>query len=169
MKTLVITCLALSLTGCVSTPEHTHLSAPDPLFSPAEFFSGRTTGEGQLNIIFGAAEPIHVTGNGHVEADGTLVLVQRIQRGDDAPTIRTWRIRPAGGERYSGTLTSAQGPVAGEVSGNRLHLRFTADGGLDTEQWLYLEPGGRAALNRMVVRKFGLPVAALEETIRKTD
>ena len=56
------------------------------------------------------------------------------------------------------------------MDGNRLHLRFTTtDGGLDAEQWLYLQPGGRVALNRMVLRKFGLPVATLDETIRKVD
>ena len=40
-------------------------------------------------------------------------------------------------------------------------------GGLHAQQWFYLQPGGQVALNRMVVTKFGLPVASLDETIRR--
>ena len=34
-------------------------------------------------------------------------------------------------------------------------------------QWLYLQPGGRTALNRMVVRKLGIAVVTPDETIRR--
>ena len=40
-------------------------------------------------------------------------------------------------------------------------------GGLHAQQWLYLQPGGQVARNRMVVTKFGVPVASLDETITK--
>ncbi|MEO7242252.1 MAG: DUF3833 family protein [Variovorax sp.] len=159
----------LPLTACVSTPEHATLAEPAPLFSPAAFFSGNTTGEASLKVIFKGSTPVHVMGQGRVEPDGTLVLVQRVTEGDNAPTTRTWRIRSAGDNRYTGSLTDAEGPIEGDVNGNRLHLRFTAKGGLGTEQWLYLQAGGQVALNRMVVRKFGVPVASLEETIRRAQ
>ncbi|MEO8250547.1 MAG: DUF3833 family protein [Burkholderiales bacterium] len=167
MRTMLLSCLALPLAACIVTPEHADLARAEPVFSPAGFFSGRTHGQATLKILLSGSTPVQVVGEGTVEPDGTLVLVQRIERGSESPATRTWRIHPAGDGRYGGTLTSAEGPVTGDVSGNRLHLRFTAEGGLDTEQWLYLQPGGQVALNRMVVRKFGLPVAALEETIGK--
>ena len=155
------------LSGCISTPPHEHLARPEPIFSPDAFFSGRTEGKATLHIILKGAQPVRVEGEGHVAPDGTLVLVQRVRRGEKAPAIRTWRLHEAGPRRYTGTLTGAKGPVTGDVAGNRLHLRFTSKDGTDTEQWLYLQPGGQEALNRMVVRKFGIPVASLTETIRK--
>lgn len=158
------------LGACVSPPEHAALLRDAPVFSPLEFFAGRTQGEGRLDTPLSRAARVRVAGEGRVDPDGTLVLVQRIERDGAAPETRTWRIRASGDAgRYDGTLSSAQGPIAAEVGGNRLHIRFQAPGGLDTEQWLYLQRDGRTALNRMVVRKFGLPVAVLEETIRKAD
>lgn len=53
------------------------------------------------------------------------------------------------------------------MRGNELHVCYRAKGGLGIEQWIYLRPGGDAATNLMTVRKFGLPVARLRETIRK--
>ena len=172
--TVGVALFGLALAGCVTTPEHIDLARSAPVFSPNEFFAGASTGEGDLRILLSGASQTHVTSRGEVAPDGTLVLVQQVQRGSGPPTTRTWRLHavgPAAGGRYAGSLTSAEGPVSGEVEGNRLHLRFTAKsalGGLDTEQWLYLQPGGREALNRMVVRKFGIPVASLRETIRKS-
>ncbi len=61
------------------------------------------------------------------------------------------------------------GPVSGEVTHNRLHLSFRMKGGFHAQQWLTMEPSGRSVRNVMVVRKFGIPVASLEETIRKLD
>lgn len=157
----------LLLGACVSTPRHADLARAEPVFSPAAFFTGRTTGEATLRIAFKGATPVRVEGEGHVDPDGTLVLVQHVRQGDKPVTTRSWHIRPAGPGRYTGTLTDATGPITGDVTGNLLHLRFTMKGGLDTEQWLYLQPGGQVALNRMVVRKFGVTVAALSETIRR--
>ena len=169
-RPLLASCLALSLAACVTTPEHAELARNTPTFSPTAFFTGRTVGEGSLRVLLAGTSHTHVEGTGHVEPDGTLVLEQRIERDGELFQTRTWRLRQAGdAQHYTGTLTTAEGPVTGEVNANELHLRFTADGGLDTEQWLYLQPGGRVAINRMVVRKFGLPVAELDETIRKMD
>lgn len=56
--------------------------------------------------------------------------------------------------------------MTGEVTGNLLHLAFSMKGGLRAQQWLYLQPGGQVSRNRMLITKFGLPVASLDETIR---
>ena len=40
-------------------------------------------------------------------------------------------------------------------------------GGLKAEQVLTIQPGGRTLVNRMTVRKFGMPVAHVDELITK--
>jgi hypothetical protein len=71
--------------------------------------------------------------------------------------------------RYTGTLSDADGPVTGLVTGNRLRLSFRMRGGMDVDQWLTLAPGGRWARNVLRVSKFGMTVATLDETIRKRN
>lgn len=163
MKRLPIALLPL-LAACVPSGHLSELAAPTPVFDPVTFFSGHTQGVGKLKIIFSGTKATLVEGHGHMDGD-TLVLDQSVKKGDDAPTNRQWRLTPAGPGRWTGTLTDASGPVTAEVSGNRLHIAFKMKGGTHAEQWLYLKPGGTVAINRMVVTKFGIPVASLDETI----
>lgn len=112
---------------------------------------------------------MHVDGKGWVEPDGTLILDQIVKRADHAPERRRWRFREMGPNRYAGSLSDAAGPVVGDVRGNRMHLAYPMKGGYKAEQWIYLQPDGRTALNRMAITKFGIEVGRLEETIRKLD
>jgi hypothetical protein len=137
-------------------------------FDPLAFFAGRTEGTGRLKIVLRRGRGVRVEGRGRVE-QGTLVLDQRVAEEGKPPRTRTWRIRAVAPGRYAGTLSDAAGPVAGETSGDRLHLSFPMTGGLRAEQWLQLEPGGRAARNRLVVRKLGITVARLDERIVRID
>ena len=41
------------------------------------------------------------------------------------------------------------------------------EGRLPTDQWLTLAPDGQSAHNILIVRKFGVTVAVLDETIRR--
>ncbi len=157
------------LSACVAVPRP---SAPDsaaPAFPVLRFFDGRTEGRGKLELAFGSPGAISVQSRGQIQPDGTLVLRQVIEQSGKAARQREWRMWEVSPGRYAGTLTDASGPVRGEVRHNRLHLLFRMKGGLDAQQWLTLEPGGRSVRNVMVVRKFGLPVAVLDETIRKLD
>ena len=159
--------LLLALAACVSAPPRADLEAPAPAFIPERFFAGPTHGDGVLRITFSGRHHVMVEGHGHSEPDGTLVLDQTVRRDSARPSTRQWRIHMTRPGHYAGTLSDARGPVTGDVEGNRLRLAFTGKDGLAVEQYLYLQPGGQTALNRMTVRKFGLPVAALEETIRR--
>jgi hypothetical protein len=150
----------LPLTACMVTPPG-RLAAPAPSFSAQEFFAGRTEGEGALKTMLSSRHTVRVHGIGHVDPDGTMILDQTVEEQGKSPKQREWRIRTVAAGRYSGTLTDAVGPIAGEVSGNRLHLRFRTKGGFDVQQWLDLAPGGRSARNHMIVRKFGIVVAAV--------
>lgn len=163
--------LALALLpGCAATPPVAFAPVPaaaKPVFDPLAFFSGRLVGEGSLKKAFSATETTRVESTGYMKG-GVLHLVQQVHEGAKPVKTREWTIRRAGPNRYEGTLSSADGPVTGEVEGNRLHLAFTMDG-MPTEQWLTLSPDGRSAYNTMKVHKLGMTVAVLAEDIRKVD
>ena len=108
-------------------------------------------------------------GEGHVDGDGTLVLDQSVQEDGAAPKRREWRLREDRSGHCTGTVSDGLGPVDGTLVGNQLHLRYKLKGGLNIEQWLSFDPGGRSASNRITVRKLGFSVASLNETIRKAD
>lgn len=137
-------------------------------FDPIAFFAGHTEGTGTLKITFKAARRVRVHGIGRVEGD-TLTLDQTVESDGARDEHRTWRIErtPAGD---TGALSDAVGPVAIEVTGSRLHLRYRSKkDGLGVEQWLDLSADGRRADNILLFRKFGLRVARLGEAIHKTD
>jgi hypothetical protein len=136
---------------------------PFPVFA---FFEGRSEGRARLKIAFRTSEAVRVESVGRVERD-TLVLRQTIFEGTKPAREREWRIREVTPGRYAGTLSDAEGPVTGEALPGRLHLAFRMKGGVAAEQWLTLAPDGRSAHNVLTARKFGIVVAALEETIRK--
>jgi len=152
-----------------AAPGERDLAAPQPVFDPAAFFAGRTEGRATLKVMLHHARPVHVIGLGHVERDGTLVLDQTVVQQGKKPERREWRLRRTAPGHYAGTLSDATGPVTGEVSGNCLHLSYPMKGDLEVEQRIYLQPGGCTALNRMRIRKFGVTVGRLDETISKLD
>lgn len=158
--------LALPLAGCAGA--RSSLDAPTPVFRAEQFFAGHTEGQGRVKIDFSEPKTFNVHGDGQLDADGTLVLDQVVEQEGKAPNRREWHIRRAG-SGYAGTLTddTTDGEVRGDVRGNRLHLAYKMKNGMAVQQWINLQPGGRTALNRMRVSKFGVTVATLEETIRK--
>jgi hypothetical protein len=108
---------------------------------------------------------ITVQSHGELEPDGTLVIRQTVSETNVAARQRKWRMREDHLGRITGTMTEAVGPIEGNVSGNQLRLK----GGLAAEQLLSIDADGRTASNHVTVRKFGIVVASLDETIRKTD
>ena len=165
--------LALSLAFALSAPA-VRAADPSPAHaSPANdiarFFSGRTEGLGSLKVIMHRAVNVSVHGTGRTDPDGSLVLSQIVNEGDKPARTRTWRIREITPGRFSGTLSDARGPVTLDRAGGRLHIAFTGIDGNGYEQWLTFAPDGRSAHNTLEVRKYGMTVANLDETIRKLD
>jgi hypothetical protein len=140
-----------------------------PVFQPLQFFEGRTEGNGEVKIMFKTAHAVRVHGRGRIEPDGTLVLVQDVLEDGKPLRKRSWHIRETAPGRYAATLSDATGPVRLEAIDGRFLIKFKMKGGLGIEQWLTAAPGGRVVRNSMVIRKFGITVAKLEETIRKLD
>jgi hypothetical protein len=157
-----------ALGGCVSAgPPEPFAAAATPAFDPAAFFRGATHGTGNLRVMLRKARTTEVTGQGTVDRQGDITLHQRVVIAGARPAERTWHLRRTGPASYAGTLTDASGPVAAVMAGNVLTIRYPMKHGLRVAQRLVLQPGG-AAVNTMVVRKWGVVVARLDERIEKT-
>lgn len=152
--------------GCL--PALPHIDAGEaPAFDAVAFFEGYTEGSGTLAIRTRSSQTVRVQSVGTRTPDGGLALVQSIRLGDDAPTERTWVLRPDGPGRWTGTLTDAAGPVEAWAEGDRLWIRYSMPRGLSMRQELTLQPGGDHAINLATVRLWGIPIARLTEEIRR--
>ena len=135
-------------------------------FDPVTFFSGKTTGEGRLKKMFSAAQETRVAGRGRLEGE-VLVLDQSVAIAGEPSRTRQWRLRAAGPGRWSGTLSDARGAVNASAAGPVLTIAYTSNDGMAILQKVTLAPDGRSARNLMKVRKLGMTVATLDETIRR--
>jgi len=136
-------------------------------FDPAAFFTGRTTSEGTLSQIFSSTKATRVSTFGTRQANGDMVLEQDVQIGDQPVRHRVWRLREHAPGRYSGSISDAATDVAGTLSGSTLTLTYTMDNHLGVHQVITVQPGGQSAQNVMRIRRFGITVARLTETIRR--
>lgn len=159
----------IALTGCVGASGRPGLASDAPTFDVARAFVGASAGEGRLKIVFRKTRPVHVQSTGHQAKDGTIVVDQIITEPGRKATTRQWRLREVAPGRYAGSLSDAAGPVEGAVRGNCLELRFRMKGDLTAHQWLFAMPDGRTVQNRMSIRKSGILVARLHETITRRD
>jgi hypothetical protein len=143
--------------------------AAEPTLLPERFFIGRTEGTGTLKVVLKRAQAVKVQSVGRMEGD-VLVLDQIVRIEGEEPERRQWRMRKLAAGRYTGTASDAIGPISGEIAGSQLHLKYRMKKDkVDVEQWIALQPDGRTAVNRMTLRKLGLKVGTLNETIRRLD
>lgn len=163
-RTMKFTVAALALVGSASL--HAQSSTRAATFDPAAFFTGRTVSQGTLKQIFASDRQTNVTTFGTLRAPGDMELQQQVTIGDEPTRHRTWRLRETTPGRFAGTITDA-GPVSGSVSGNALTLTYTLDNNLNVHQVVTVNPGGQSAENVMRIRRFGITVARLTETIRR--
>ena len=137
-------------------------------FDPIQFFRGRTHGDGTLKILLQSPKRTSVDSIGRVESDGTLTLSQRISEQGKPSRSRIWRLRQIAPGKFTGTLSDASGPVTVDMIGGRARIRYTDKDHLKFEQWLTPQ-GAKSVANRLTVKRFGITVARLDETIRKLD
>ncbi len=136
-------------------------------FDPAAFFTGRTTSEGTLSQIFASDKVTRVSTFGTRQTNGDMLLEQDVQIGSQPVRHRTWRLRETAPGRFAGTISDAADDLAGTLNGNALTLTYTMDNNLGVHQVITVNPGGQSAQNVMRIRRFGITVARLEETIRR--
>lgn len=136
-------------------------------FDAMAFFNGRTEGKGEVKVIFSSAHDVHVHGVGRIAPDGALILDQTVEEQGKPTRQRQWRLKETAPGQYAGTLSDASSPVRIAANPNQLAISYTMKGGYSVSQALTGADGGRTLYNRMTIRKFGLTVATLNETIRK--
>ncbi len=168
-RTMAGVMLLGSVSACVGTGRLPPPVAGAPPLDPIAFFAGPTHGDGRLRIATRRPRSVVVDGRGVPAGDGSIRLEQVVTIAGKAPSRRHWQLQRDGQGGFTGVLSDAAGPVTGRMADGRLHLRFALKGGFRAEQFLALQADGRTVLNVMIVRKFGLPVARLDETIRKTE
>jgi hypothetical protein len=97
------------------------------------------------------------------------VLIDTIREEGKPPRKRTWVMRAAGENRYTGSLSDAAGPVDVTVAGDSATIRYTMrEGHMKIEQRLKLQPDGSLS-NHAAARKLGIKFATVEGTVRKVD
>jgi len=142
---------------------------PSPVFDPLEFFVGPSRGVGTLKVAMKPTVTIRVESLGRHDGKGGIILDQTIREGSQPPRQRRWLLRPTSPTTLTGTITDTPGTIRGRLKNNQLLLNYTMKGGLKAEHVMTLRPGGRVVMNRMTIRKFGFPVAHVEEVITKSD
>jgi len=136
------------------------------LTDPMRFFEGRTEGVSTVKVVMKKAYTSRTIGRGEIE-NGVLNLVQRVNDEGRSPFERRWTMRQVAPGRFTGAMSEAVGPVTVDEVGGRFRFRFRMKGNLSIEQWLTPLPGGREALSKISIRKFGMTVGRSDGTIRK--
>lgn len=134
---------------------------------PLRFFAGRTETVGTVKVLFKKPYASRSIGQGRIESDGSLTLVQRVEDEGKPPHERRWRVRQAAPGHWTGTMSDATGPLEIEQVGDRYHFSFKMKGHLNVDQWLTPLPGATAARTTTKIRKFGMTVATTDGTVRK--
>lgn len=156
---------ALPFIGCVGILA-SPVSGAEP-FLPEKFFVGPTHGEGCLRVMMSRCRKVMVQGNGYLTTNDELVLDQDVSEGSKPIKHRQWRLHRTAIGTYIGSLTDAEGPTSAVVDGDTLYVHFSMKRGLRAEQRLTLASNGTTVANHMAIRKFGIVVATLDETITK--
>ena len=142
-------------------------AAPQPSFDPITFFTGATESSGSLKQAFSSAKATHVTGFGALRGSGEFVLDQTVTIHGEKVQTRQWRLHQIAPGHFGGTISDGKGPVTIDAAGNRLLIKYTMNNGMKVQSVLTIEAGGRTGHNITVVRKWGMSVASLSETITK--
>ena len=142
---------------------------PEPKLDMLAFFAGKTHADNVIKIALHAPHKLIVDSVGGHNKEGEFVLIDTVQEEGKPVRKRTWVMRPAGPNHFTGVLSDAKGPVEVTVSGDSALIRYTMkEGGLKVEQRVQLQRDGTLS-NTVVAKKFGLKVASVDGTIRKVD
>lgn len=154
--------LAFLLGGCSGG----NFAATGWPFDPVEFFTGHTRGHATLRLLTGSHHGVSVESYGATDHRGGLRLAQIVREDGKPERERQWILRPAGNNRWRGTLSDAEGPVEVERTPWEVTISYRMHNGAHVEQHLQRPPGGIVE-NHMIVSRFGIRLATLDERIRK--
>lgn len=134
-----------------------------------DFFTGKTHADNVIKIALHGPHKLIVDSVGGRNKEGDFILIDNVQEEGKPVRKRTWAMRPAGPNHFTGSLSDAVGPVDIEVAGSSATIRYVMrDGNMKIEQRLTLQPNGTLS-NDVIARKFGMKFATVQGTIRKQD
>ena len=160
---------ALAITILVASTAASAAAEPQPKLDMVAFFTGKTHAENVMKVALKRPSRLIVDSIGGKGDKGDFVLIETVREEGKPVRTRKWIMRPAGPNRYTGTLTDAVGAVDIVVDANEAVIQYTMKGGLKVKQEMELLADGRTISNSVVVRKFGLKFARVEGKIRKLD
>ncbi len=154
------------------SPEH--YAGTEPRFDLREVFDGPLACEGVIYGPFGRVVS-RFTAEMHGSWDGASGTLSEHFRYDSGATQeRAWRLTLEEGGRIRAEADDLEGVGSGAQSGSAVRLQYRIRlpenaGGhvLDVTDWMYLVGDGRI-INRSQFSKFGIRVAELVATMRKT-
>jgi hypothetical protein len=142
-------------------------ASAEPKLDMLAFFTGKTHAENVMKVALKKPARLIVDSVGSRRGD-QFILAETVREEGKPVRERKWVMRPAGPNRFTGSLTDATTPVDIRLDGQRATIRYTMKGGLNVTQQLEMRDA-RTLSNRVNVRKFGLKFASVEGTIRKLD
>jgi Protein of unknown function (DUF3833) len=143
-------------------------AAPDkPALDMTSFFAGKSHADNIIKIAMQRPHKLIVDTIGGRNKEGEFVLIDTVQEEGKPDRKRTWVMRQAGDNHYTGYLSDASGPVDVVASGDTATIRYTMkEGHLKVEQQLKLQRDGSLS-NHAVAKKFGIKFATVDGTVRK--
>ena len=142
----------------------------DPKLDMTQFFTGRTHADNIIKIALHSPHKLIVDSVGGHNKEGEFVLIDTVQEEGKPVRKRSWVMRPAGDDRFTGYLSDASGPVDVVVNGDTATIRYTmTDGGLKIVQQVQLQGDGKTLSNHVVAKKLGITFAHVDGTIHKLD
>jgi hypothetical protein len=161
--------VACLLVAGIAVSTSSAAAAPDPALDMIAFFTGKTHADNVIKIAFHGPHKLIVDSIGGHNKEGEFVLIDTIQEEGKPVRKRTWVMRPAGANRFSGSLSDAVGPVDVSVAGDSATIRYTMrDGHMKIEQQLQLQRDG-SLTNHATARKLGIKFATVDGTVRRVD
>jgi len=162
MKLALVAILIAATAGAASAD-------PDTKLDMTDFFTGKTHADNVIKIALHSPHKLTVDSVGGRNKEGDFILIDNVQEEGKPPRKRTWAMRAAGPNHFTGSLSDAVGPVDIELAGNSATIRYVMkDGNLKIEQRLTLQPNGTLS-NEVIARKFGVKFATVQGTVRKQD
>jgi len=141
-----------------------------PALDMVAFFTGKTHAENVLKVTLHGPKKLIVDSIGGKGDRGDFVLIDTVNEEGKPVRTRKWIMHPVGPNRFTGSLSDAEGPVDITVSGNSATIRYLMrDGHVNIDQRIELQADGKTLSNHVIVRKLGMAVGHIDGTIRKLD
>lgn len=172
-KWLLTGAIAMMLLGC-SGPSVETYEGTEPRFDVRQYFNGMHEGHGILRDWSGkVTRRFHFTMKGAFDDKGGSVHEEFVFD-DGEKQSREWKFAMKDDHHFSGSASDGVGAAEGKQYGSAVQLRYTLkvkvdgkDMNIDFDDWMFLQPGGRAVVNETKLRKFGLTVGRLTIFIGK--